>query len=54
MLSIPSVGFNRSVNKNNIAFDLLGDWIEASVMFGDDDVSKTDICLLYTSPSPRD
>ena len=39
MISLPTSGLARS----NIDFEVLCDWIEANVIFGDDNVSKTDV-----------
>lgn len=43
MLTIPKVGFARSVESNNIDRFVLSDWIESSLHFGDHELSKSDI-----------
>lgn len=42
MLTLPVSGFSRSVNVNNVRRPVLGDWLEASVMFGSENCSKSD------------
>ena len=37
MLAVPTVGFSRSVEVNNVSLDVLADWIEANVLFGGED-----------------
>lgn len=43
MLRMPDSGFTRSVKKNRIAVELLGDWIEGSLYFAENRVSNSDI-----------
>lgn len=43
MLPLPQRGFSQSVNVNNINREALGDWLEASALFGDDQFSMTDV-----------
>jgi hypothetical protein len=55
MLTIPTKGFARSVNKHNIRLDILCDWIEASTLLLERDLSTSDVAdvlmeaELYTS-----
>ncbi len=44
MLSIPTTGISRSVSKHNVDLDALCDWIEATVLFDEEELSQTDIC----------
>ena len=37
MLAVPTSGFSRSVETNNVSLDVLADWLEANVLFGDED-----------------
>jgi hypothetical protein len=37
MLATPTYGFGRSVNTYNVSLDVLADWIEANLLFGDED-----------------
>ena len=39
MLALPDVGMHRSIEKNNVKFDILCDWIEGSILF-DENVDK--------------
>ena len=43
MLAIPQKDFHRSTKKNNISPEVLGDWIEASLLFHDNEISRSDI-----------
>lgn len=43
MLSLPTKGVAPSVDKHNVRLDIFCDWIEASVLFDQEEVSKTDI-----------
>jgi len=44
MLVMPSVGFGRSVNAHKVSLEVLCDWIEGSILFGEDDeISTTDV-----------
>lgn len=43
MLPLPQKGFSQSVNVNNVNREALGDWLEASALFGDDQFSMTDV-----------
>jgi len=48
MLALPDKGMSRSVNEHNVNLDVLCDWIEASIVFDDDELSKsyvTDILI---------
>lgn len=45
MLALPDVGMHRSIEKNNVKFDILCDWIEGSILFNEDEdeFSVTDV-----------
>jgi len=43
MLAIPEQNFQRSVNEVNIPINVLADWVEASVLFGKSEVSKSHV-----------
>ncbi len=43
MLGIPTRGISRSINKDNIALDVLCDWIEGSILFVEEELSTTDV-----------
>lgn len=43
MLTIPTKGFQRSVQKHNVQLDIMCDWIEGSVLFSDERLSISDI-----------
>jgi hypothetical protein len=43
MLQAPRKGFLRSVKKNNIKTEVLGDWLEANVLFFDDPITKAEV-----------
>lgn len=43
MLQIPGKKFSRSVNVINIDTNTLADWIEASLMFDENEISKSDV-----------
>lgn len=44
MIVIPTRGMARSVQAHNVSLDVLAEWIEASVLFTDDELSRTDVC----------
>lgn len=54
MLNLPTAGFNRSVNVKNVRRSILGDWLEASVIFGSAGCSKTDAVDVLTEESVTD
>lgn len=43
MLALPEVGINRSVNEHNCDHQCVCDWIESSLIFSDDEISKSDV-----------
>lgn len=43
MLQIPQVGFRQSVNKSNVDKNPLADWLEATVLFDEAAVAKSDV-----------
>ncbi|MBY3158989.1 hypothetical protein HFO56_42720 [Rhizobium laguerreae] len=43
MFALPTKGFQRSVNKHNVDLTICGDWIEACALFGDGEVTGSDI-----------
>lgn len=43
MLEIPSVGFNRSVDQINVNRVALADWLEASVVFGEEALTRAEV-----------
>ena len=43
MLMMPEKGFFYSMNKNNVSTGHLADWIEASLLFADSEISISDI-----------
>jgi len=43
MLTVPEKGFKRSVNSHNVDVDICADWLEASALFTDGDVSAGDV-----------
>lgn len=43
MFDLPTVCSNRSVKEHNINFSAFCDWIEGSVLLGDNEVSTTDV-----------
>jgi len=43
MLKLPKRGFTRSETKNNIKNEVLGDWLEANLLFDGEAVSKVDL-----------
>ncbi len=43
MLSLPSKGFARSINRHNVDLNICCDWVEASALFDAAQVSKSDI-----------
>lgn len=42
-MEVPQVGFERSSNKSNVCSNALGDWLEAIVLFDQNEVSKSDV-----------
>jgi hypothetical protein len=43
VLDLPTCGFARSVQQHNVKLVAVCDWVEASVLFGERDVSHTDV-----------
>jgi hypothetical protein len=43
MLALPACGFARSMTTHNVRLDVLCDWLEGSVLFGNAPVSKADV-----------
>ena len=43
MLAIPQKDFHLSTNTNNVSPEVLGDWVEASLLFHDNEISRSDI-----------
>lgn len=43
MLALPETGMRHSVNAHNVDLDVLCDWIEASIVFEDERVSRSDV-----------
>lgn len=43
MLALPNKGIARSINVHNIDLNILCDWIEASVVFDETELSKSDV-----------
>ena len=43
MLTIPEKGFSHSVKKNNVSTGYLADWVEASLLFAESEISISDI-----------
>lgn len=43
MLGIPTKNFSKSTHAHNVALDVMCDWIEASVLFVDGDLSRSDV-----------
>src|ERR1041385_8128712 len=43
MLQVPDVGLRQSIKEHNSDFDVLCDWIEASVLLVDDTLSAIDV-----------
>ena len=43
MLKVPNKGFSRSVNEHNVQLDRLCDWIEASLLFSEEEISTSDV-----------
>ena len=43
MIVFPTKGMARSIEKHNIKFDIFIDWVEASIVFGSDEISQTEI-----------
>lgn len=42
MLTIPTKGIRRSINVDNVSLDTLCDWIEATILFDEEELSKSD------------
>lgn len=43
MLELPTAGIARSVNEHNSKLDVFSDWLEASLLFSDGEISHTDV-----------
>ena len=43
MLGLPENGLSRSVKQHNVDLNVLCDWVEASAVFDDDQLSKADV-----------
>ena len=43
MLTLPDKGIHRSITVHNVDLNILTDWIEASVVFVDEQLSKSDV-----------
>jgi len=43
MLAMPTIGFGRSVTEHNVELEVLCDWIEASVLFGQTRLSEPEV-----------
>ena len=43
MIQIPEVGFSRSATRSNVEANSLADWLEATTLFDDPEVSKSDV-----------
>ncbi len=43
MLEMPEIGFARSVDKHNVNRVILVDWVEGSALFGDGEISQSDV-----------
>ena len=43
MLSLPESGLSKSVKQHNVDLNVLCDWVEASAVFDDDHLSKSDV-----------
>lgn len=43
MLQVPRRGFQPSAKKNNIKVEILGDWLEANLLFFQEPISKVDV-----------
>lgn len=43
MLKLPSRGFNRSENVHRVDLNICCDWLEASVLFGSEDIAGSDV-----------
>ncbi|TKJ37868.1 MAG: hypothetical protein CEE38_07325 [Planctomycetes bacterium B3_Pla] len=44
MLSLPTTGISRSISTHNVDLDTICDWIEATVLFDEEELSQSDIC----------
>ena len=43
MLKIPEVGFGQSINTSNVNSSISAEWIEASILFDDPELTKSDV-----------
>lgn len=43
ILSVPTTGFGRSIRSHNVELDAMCDWVEGSVLFGEEKVSKREL-----------
>lgn len=43
MLKIPEINFNRSVKESNVKTNSLCDWLEASILFDEHQITKSDV-----------
>ncbi|MGB8656486.1 MAG: hypothetical protein WCE90_01710 [Candidatus Zixiibacteriota bacterium] len=43
MFQLPTNGIARSINEHNSRLDVFSDWLEASVLFSDSELSRTDV-----------
>lgn len=43
MVVIPTKGMSRSINMHNVCFETFTDWIEASIVFGTEKISQTQV-----------
>ena len=43
MLAFPTKGMARSVTEHNVALGVLCDWLEGTMLFSEDEVSKADV-----------
>lgn len=43
MIQIPEVGFQQSVNQSNVSVNALADWLEATTLFDEPEVAKSDV-----------
>ena len=44
MIILPNRGMSRSVNKHQIKLEILTEWIEASILFSDEEISRAEVC----------
>ncbi len=47
MLALPTRGISRSVDSHNVKLDVLCDWIEANVLFDEEELSTTEIVSCF-------